>query len=84
MIYIPLLYIKNYTDIRYQTFNRLEVWSGITHFPNSEPMMTFGTIFSVKFHCEMQDAIVKFPFDKHSCKLEVNCSYTVCIKGLYY
>ena len=79
MMYTPFLYVNNYTDIRYHKMNGLEIWSAISHFPNSEPMMMFGTTFSVKFHCEMQDAIVKFPFDKHSCKLEVNCSHTVSI-----
>ena len=65
--------MKNYIDIRYHKFSGLDIWCGIIHFPNKEPMLLFSTIFSVKFHCEMEDTIVKFPFDKHSCILEVNC-----------
>ena len=74
MIYIPNVFVNNYIDIKYQKLNGLDVWSGIVHFPNKEPMLIFGTIFSVKFHCEMEDTIIKFPFDKHSCNIEVNCS----------
>ena len=71
MIYTPFVYVNNYTDIRYHKIGGFELWCGITHFPNKEPMMMFGTTYSVKFHCEMQDTIVRFPFDKHSCNLEV-------------
>ena len=74
MIYVPSVFVNNYVDIRYHKLNGREVWSGIGHAPNMEPMMIFGTTFSVKFHCEMQDTIVKFPFDKHSCNMEVNFS----------
>ena len=71
-IHIPYVYVKNFIDIRYHKYHGYDLWSGIMHFPNSEPMMMFSTMFSVKFHCEMEDTIVKFPFDKHSCILEVN------------
>ena len=79
MIYIPYVYVKNYIDIRYHKMNGRDLYSGIIHFPNSGPMLMFGTIFSVKFHCEMQDTILKFPFDKHSCNLKVTCSHTVSV-----
>ena len=78
-IHIPYVYVKNFIDIRYHKHNGYDLWSGIMHFPNSEPMMMFSTMFSVKFHCEMEDTIVKFPFDKHSCILEVNCTHTVSV-----
>ena len=74
MISIPIVYVKNYIDIRYHKFTGLDLWCGIIHFPNKEPMLLFSTIFSVKFYCEMEDTIIKFPFDKHSCKVEVSYS----------
>ena len=75
MIYIPAVYVKNYIDMRYHRYSGFDLWSGIIHFPNNEPepMLLFGSIFSVKSHCEMEDTIIKFPFDKHSCNIEVNC-----------
>ena len=73
MIYIPNIYAKNYINLRYHKMNGRDLYSGIIHFPNSGPMLMFGTIFSVKFHCEMRDTIIKFPFDKHSCNIEVSC-----------
>ena len=74
MIFIPSVHVKNYIDIRYHKYSGLDLWCGIMHFPSKEPMLLFGSIFSVKFHCEMEDTIIKFPFDKHSCNIEVNCS----------
>ena len=76
MIYIPAVYVKNYIDMRYHRYSGFDLWSGIIHFPNNEPepMLLFGSIFSVKSHCEMEDTIIKFPFGKHSCNMEVNCS----------
>ena len=81
MIYIPNVFVNNYIDIKYQKLNGLDVWSGIVHF--KEPMLIFGTIFSVKFHCEMENTIIKFPFDKHFCNIEVNCSCRIVKKAKY-
>ena len=81
IIYIPNVFVNNYIDIKYQKLNGLDVWSGIVHF--KEPMLIFGTIFSVKFHCEMEDTIIKFPFDKHCCNIEVNCSSRIVKKVKY-
>ena len=78
-IYVPSIWVNNFIDIRPHKISGWEIMSGISHFPNEEPMMCFGTIFSVKFHCEMQDTILKFPFDKHSCNLEVICSHTISV-----
>ena len=74
MISIPIVFVKNYIDIRYHKFTGLDLWCGIIHIPSKEPMLVFSTVFSVKFHCEMEDTIIKFPFGKHSCNMEVNCS----------
>ena len=81
MIYIPNVFVNNYIDIKYQKLNGLDVWSGIVHF--KEPMLIFGTIFSVKFHCEMENTIIKFPFDKHCCSIEVNCLCRIVKKAKY-
>ena len=78
-IYVPGILVNNYIDIRPHKISGCEIMSGISHFPKEEPMMFLSTIFSVKFHCEMQDTILKFPFDKHSCNLKVTCSHTVSV-----
>ena len=72
-IFIPTIFVNNYTDYINRKISGIEFWSGISHSPNEEPMMMFGTFFGVKFHCEMRHTIIKFPFNKHSCKLEVTC-----------
>ena len=74
MIYIPYIYVKNYINIRYHKISGHDLLSQIIVVENNEPMVLFTTVFDVSVHCELQDSIVKFPFDKHSCKVEVSYS----------
>ena len=74
MIYIPFIFPKNYIDIRYHKMNGHDLASGIMLTENNEQFLMFTTVFRLRFHCDLQDSIITFPFDKHSCNLEVNCS----------
>ena len=72
MIYIPYIYVKNYINIRYLKVNQaMDYYSGIILAENNEPMIWYASIFRVTVHCELQESIMKFPFDKHTCNLEV-------------
>ena len=75
MIYIPNIIAKNYINIRYHKMNGRDLWTGMNIVENYEPMVFFSTLFDIRFHCELQDSIIRFPFDEHSCNLEVNCSH---------
>ena len=74
MLYMPYIYVKNYIDIRYHKIinGAYDVYSGIILVENNEAMIWLSTVFRVSVYCELQDSIIKFPFDKHSCNLEVN------------
>ena len=73
MLYMPYIYVKNYINIRYLKVNQaMDYYSGIILAENNEPMIWYASVFRVSVHCELQDSIIKFPFDKHTCNLEVN------------
>ena len=74
MIYMPYIYVKNYIDIRYFKIinGAYDFYSGLILAENNETMIWLASVFRVSVHCELQDSIIKFPFDKHSCNLEVN------------
>ena len=73
MLYMPYIYVKNYIDIRYHKVNEvMDYYSGIILAENNEPMIWSASVFRVTVHCELQESIMKFPFDKHTCNLEVN------------
>ena len=73
MLYMPYIYVKNYIDIRYHKVNEVfDYYSGIIIAENNEPMLWSASVFRVTVHCELQESIMKFPFDKHTCNLEVN------------
>ena len=73
MLYMPYIYVKNYIDIRYHKVNEVnDYYSGIIIAENNEPMIWSASVFRVTVHCELQESIMKFPFDKHTCNLEVN------------
>merc|ERR1711994_223721 len=40
-------------------------------------MIWLSTVFRVSVHRDLQDSIIKFPFDKHSCNLEFNTTASV-------
>ena len=72
MLYMPYIYVKNYIDIRYHKVNEVnDYYSGIILAENNEPMIWSASVFRVTVHCELQESIMKFPFDKHTCNLEV-------------
>ena len=73
MLYMPYIYVKNYINIRYLKVNQAtDYYSGIILAENNEPMIWYASIFRVTVHCELQESIMKFPFDKHTCNLEVS------------
>jgi len=83
MLYMPYIYVKNYINIRYLKVNQaMDYYSGIILAENNEPMIWYASIFRVTVHCELQESIMKFPFDKHTCNLEFDSTDSIRAKDL--